>query len=148
MLTATVDRPFGYGRIVRLAGAHRANRRGARRVAGGTGDQRNQRGHLRVRARPAVRRDPQHRVGQCAGRVLPAGPGAHLPRSEVSASTTVTVENADEIRGINSRTELAEVERIVRQTEERRADGGRCDDHRPGDHLRAIADVERRRRTP
>ena len=56
VLTAAVDRPYGYGRIVRYAGQDHAHRRGARRLAGAARDQGDQLRHLRVRARAALRR--------------------------------------------------------------------------------------------
>ena len=115
VLTATVDRPFGYGRIVRLAGAI------ARIV-----EERD--------TSPAEREIREINAGIYA---FELGPLFDSIRSIASANaqgeyylpdlvsiyrarglgvTTVPVKNADEIRGINSRTELAEVERIVRQT--------------------------------
>ena len=55
-------------------------------------------------------------VAERAGRVLPARSGRASTGSAGAASKRVTVADADEIRGINSRAELAEVSRIVRQT--------------------------------
>ena len=55
VLTARVDRPQGYGRIVREDGRHRRDRRGQGRDAGGARDRRDQQRHLRLRAGAAVR---------------------------------------------------------------------------------------------
>jgi UDP-N-acetylglucosamine diphosphorylase/glucosamine-1-phosphate N-acetyltransferase len=115
VLTATVDRPFGYGRIVRLAGAI------ARIV-----EERD--------TSPAEREIREINAGIYAFELGPlfdsirgiatanAQGEYYLPdlvsiyRARGLGVTTVTVKNADEIRGINSRTELAEVATIVRQT--------------------------------
>jgi len=115
VLTATVGRPFGYGRIVRADGAI------ARIV-----EERD--------TSPAEREIREINAGIYAFELGPlfdairgiASANAqgeyYLPdlvsiyRARGLGVATVTVANADEIRGINSRTELAEVERIVRQT--------------------------------
>src|SRR5262249_21727731 len=115
VLTAHVERPQGYGRIVRLDGAI------ARIV-----EERD--------ASPAERAIREVNAGIYAFDLAPlfgairsiASENAqgeyYLPdligiyRQRDLGVATVTVENADEIRGINSRAELAEMERIVRQT--------------------------------
>ena len=48
---------------------------------------------------------------------------------------TLVVDNAQEIRGINSRTELAEVSSLVRQKKNEEADGRRRHPDRPGHDL-------------
>jgi bifunctional UDP-N-acetylglucosamine pyrophosphorylase/glucosamine-1-phosphate N-acetyltransferase len=115
VLTATVQRPFGYGRIVRTGGA-------ITRIV----EERD--------ASPAEREIREINAGIYAFELGPlfdairgiASANAqgeyYLPdlvgiyRARGLGVTTVTVDNAEEIRGINSRSELAEVERIVRQT--------------------------------
>ncbi len=115
MLTATVDRPYGYGRIVREAG------RIARIV-----EERD--------ASPAERAITEINSGIYAldlGPLFDAMRGIasqnaqgeyYLPdlvgiyRQRGLAVSTVSVSNPDEIRGINSRRELAEVGAIVRHT--------------------------------
>jgi bifunctional UDP-N-acetylglucosamine pyrophosphorylase/glucosamine-1-phosphate N-acetyltransferase len=115
VLTATVERPFGYGRIVRTGGA-------ITRIV----EERD--------ASPAERDIREINAGIYAFELGPlfdairgiASANAqgeyYLPdlvgiyRARGLGVTTVTVDNAEEIRGINSRSELAEVERIVRQT--------------------------------
>jgi bifunctional UDP-N-acetylglucosamine pyrophosphorylase/glucosamine-1-phosphate N-acetyltransferase len=115
VLTAAVDRPFGYGRILRADGA-------ITRIV----EERD--------ASPAEREIREINAGIYAFELGPlfdairgiASANAqgeyYLPdlvgiyRSRGLGVATVTVRNSDEIRGINSRTELAEVEHIVRQT--------------------------------
>ena len=115
VLTARVERPYGYGRIVR--GRGRISRIVEERDAS-----------------PAERRIDEINSGIYAfdiAQLFPALRGLktgnaqgeyYLPdlvaifRRERRVVETVTVERADEVRGINSRTELAEVSRIVRQT--------------------------------
>jgi bifunctional UDP-N-acetylglucosamine pyrophosphorylase/glucosamine-1-phosphate N-acetyltransferase len=115
VLTATVDRPFGYGRIVRADGA-------IVRI---------------VEERDASQTEREIQEINAGIYAFELGPLFDAIRGIASANvqgeyylpdlvsiyrarglgvTTVTVKNADEIRGINSRAELAEVERIVRQT--------------------------------
>ena len=55
VLTAVVDDPTGYGRIVRDDRRHRPHRRAPRRDRGGARDPRDQLRHLRLRPRAAVR---------------------------------------------------------------------------------------------
>jgi bifunctional UDP-N-acetylglucosamine pyrophosphorylase / glucosamine-1-phosphate N-acetyltransferase len=115
VLTAVLERPYGYGRILRLEGAI------ARIV-----EERD--------ASPAERAIHEVNAGIYAFDLAPlfgairsiASENAqgeyYLPdlisiyRKRGLGVTSVTVERVDEIRGINSRTELAELERIVRQT--------------------------------
>src|SRR5688572_11504243 len=114
VVTATVERPYGYGRIVRAKG------RIARIV-----EERD--------ASPAERRIREINGGIYAfdlDRLFEALRGiasqnaqgeyyltdlVAIYRRRKLAVETLMVDNPDEIRGINSRTELAEVSRIVRQ---------------------------------
>ena len=79
VVTAVVDDPHGYGRIVRVRRADCTYCRGEGRHPGRAADPRDQFRDLRVRARRAVRRGPQHRRRERAARVLPAGSRGHLP---------------------------------------------------------------------
>jgi bifunctional UDP-N-acetylglucosamine pyrophosphorylase/glucosamine-1-phosphate N-acetyltransferase len=115
VLTALVDRPYGYGRIVRTNG--RISRIVEERDAS-----------------PAERLIKEINSGIYAFELKGLftalrGLGTenaqgeyYLPdlirtyRRQRRIVETVTLEHADEVRGINSRTELAEVSRIVRQT--------------------------------
>lgn len=115
VLTALVDRPYGYGRIVRTNGKI------ARIV-----EERD--------ASPTERLIKEINSGIYAFELKGLftalrGLGTenaqgeyYLPdlirtyRRQRRVVETVTLEHADEVRGINSRTELAEVNRIVRQT--------------------------------
>ena len=115
VLTAIVDRPYGYGRIVRSRG------RLARIV-----EERD--------ASTAVRQIPEINGGIYAFDLAPlfdalrgiASQNAQgeyyltdlvaIYRRRKLRVETLLVDNPQEIRGINSRTELAEVSRIVRQT--------------------------------
>jgi bifunctional UDP-N-acetylglucosamine pyrophosphorylase/glucosamine-1-phosphate N-acetyltransferase len=115
VLTALVDRPYGYGRIVRTNG--RISRIVEERDAS-----------------PAERLIKEINSGIYAFELKGLftalrGLGTenaqgeyYLPdlirtyRRQRKVVETVTLERADEVRGINSRTELAEVSRIVRQT--------------------------------
>ena len=106
--------PFGYGRIVRTNGKISKIVEERDATAAQKAHHRNQLRHLRVRSRPAVRRARHHRHREQAGRVLPARSRRDLPQAEARGGD-LTVERADEIRGINSRTELAEVSTMVRQ---------------------------------
>ena len=78
VLTALVERPYGYGRIVRTQG-HRAHRRGAGCLARRARHQGDQRRHLCLRPRAAVPALRSHRLAERAGRVLPDRPGCDLP---------------------------------------------------------------------
>ena len=115
VLTAVVDRPYGYGRIVRAGG--RISRIVEERDAS-----------------PAERQIREVNSGIYVLDLAPLFPALralhsgnaqgeyYLPdlvrdyRRRRRVVESVTVERADEVRGINSRTELAEVSRIVRQT--------------------------------
>jgi bifunctional UDP-N-acetylglucosamine pyrophosphorylase/glucosamine-1-phosphate N-acetyltransferase len=115
VVTATVDRPYGYGRIVRSSG------RIARIV-----EERD--------ASPAERQIKEINSGIYAFDLAPlfdalrgiASQNAQgefyltdlvaIYRRKKLPVETLMVENPEEIRGINSRTELAEVSRAVRQT--------------------------------
>jgi bifunctional UDP-N-acetylglucosamine pyrophosphorylase/glucosamine-1-phosphate N-acetyltransferase len=114
VLTATVERPYGYGRIVRTKGAI------ARIV-----EERD--------ASPAERAIREINSGVYAFDLEPLFPALqsvasqnaqgeyYLPdlvaiyRRRGRPVATVSVDNPDEIRGINSRTELADVGALVRQ---------------------------------
>ena len=76
---------------------------------------RDQLRHLCVRARAALRRARRDRVRQRPRRVLPARPHRHLPAPAARRSRRDDSTTPSEIRGINSRTELAEVSTMVRQ---------------------------------
>jgi bifunctional UDP-N-acetylglucosamine pyrophosphorylase/glucosamine-1-phosphate N-acetyltransferase len=115
VLTALVDRPYGYGRIVRTNGK-------ISRIV----EERD--------ASPTERLIKEVNSGIYAFELkglFPALRGLgtenaqgeyYLPdlirafRRQRKVVETVTLEQADEVRGINSRSELAEVSRIVRQT--------------------------------
>jgi len=115
VVTATVDRPYGYGRIVRTKG------RIARIV-----EERD--------ASPGERRIKEINSGIYAFDLTPLfdalrGIAAQNAQGEFYLTDlvaiyrrrklvveTLSVDNPEEIRGINSRTELADVSRVVRQT--------------------------------
>ena len=115
VVTATVDRPYGYGRIVRTKG------RIARIV-----EERD--------ASPAERQIKEINGGIYAFDLAPLfdslrGIAAQNAQGEFYLTDliaiyrrrklvveTLSVDNPEEIRGINSRTELADVSRLVRQT--------------------------------
>ena len=115
VVTATVDRPYGYGRIVRTKG------RIARIV-----EERD--------ASPAERQIKEINSGIYAFDLAPLfdslrGIAAQNAQGEFYLTDliaiyrrrklvveTLSVDNSEEIRGINSRTELADVSRLVRQT--------------------------------
>ena len=115
VVTATVDRPYGYGRIVRTKG------RIARIV-----EERD--------ASPAERQIKEINSGIYAFDLAPLfdslrGIAAQNAQGEFYLTDlvaiyrrrklvveTLSVDNPEEIRGINSRTELADVSRLVRQT--------------------------------
>ena len=85
VVTAVVDDPHGYGRIVRSGEriARIVEERDA--TPGRAGDPRDQSGHLRLRARRAVRRGPRHRRRERAARVLPARPRGRSTGSAAAA---------------------------------------------------------------
>ena len=144
VVTAIVERPYGYGRIVRTDG------RIARIV-----EERD--------ASPAERQIREINGGIYAFDLAPlfdalrgiASQNAQgefyltdlvaIYRRRKLPVETLVVENPQEIRGINSRTELAEVSRIVRQNknEELMAAGVTID--RPGHHLHRPGRRDRRR---
>jgi bifunctional UDP-N-acetylglucosamine pyrophosphorylase / glucosamine-1-phosphate N-acetyltransferase len=115
VVTATVERPYGYGRIVRSNG-------GIARIV----EERD--------ATPAERQIKEINSGIYAFDLAPlfdslrsiASQNAQgefyltdliaIYRRKKLTVETLMVENPEEIRGINSRTELAEVSRLVRQT--------------------------------
>ena len=115
VLTATVERPFGYGRVVRSAGEMvgiveetdaTPGQRSIREVNGGI---------YVFDIEPlfdAINQIPE--AGPKHERYLPAI--VPLYRRSGRGVGTVTAEDPDEIRGINSQTELAEVSKIVRQS--------------------------------
>ena len=114
VLTAELPRPFGYGRVVRLDGRFG-------RIVEETEATPAQRAIREVNSGiyvfdleplfEALRRIPA--AGPRRERYLPAV--LSLFRRQGLAVETVGVEDPQEIRGINSQTELAEVSRIMRQ---------------------------------
>ena len=114
VLTAVVDNPAGLR-------PHRPVRRGDCTYCRGKGcqpsrarDSRDQFGHLCIRPRRAVRGGARHRRRQRAARVLPARPRPDLPgRGRIVEALTVA--NPQEVAGINSRSELAAVNRLMRE---------------------------------
>ena len=115
VVTAIVDRPYGYGRIVRSKGRiariveerdASANVRQIREINGGIY------AFDLASMWEALRRiASQNAQGEYYLTDLIA-----IYRRRKLPVETLIVENAQEIRGVNSRTELAEVSRIVRQT--------------------------------
>ena len=115
VVTAIVDDPHGYGRIVR-SGEQIARIVEERDATPAEREIREINSGIYAFALDGLfDARARHRRRERAARVLPAGSGGDLPRSAGAAVETVTVANPDEIRGINSRAELAEVSRIVRQ---------------------------------
>ena len=139
MVTAVVDSPHGYGRIVRAGERDCTHCRGA-----ATPPRPNGRS---ARSTPASTPSRStgcstrcaDRAGKRAGRVLPARSRRASTGSAGCGVETFTVADADEIRGINSRSELAAVSRIVRQTKNAGADGRRRDDRGSGHDLHRSA---------
>lgn len=115
VLTATVPRPYGYGRIVRADG------RLARIVEERDGSA-SQRRLKEINSGVYALDLPP--LFDAIREIAPAGPSneIYLPdlvriyRRRGLPVETATVADPDEVRGINSQTELAEVKRIVRQT--------------------------------
>ena len=115
VLTATLERPFGYGRVVRSHGEMvgiveeteaTPAQRSIREVNGGV---------YVFDIEPLFDAlDQISEAGPKHERYLPAI--VPLYRKKGLGVGTVTAEDPDEIRGINSQTELAEVSRIVRQS--------------------------------
>ncbi len=114
VLTMTLERPFGYGRIIRNGGemvgiVEEADATGAQRLI-----QEVNGGIYVFNIGPlfeALKQIPE--AGPKHERYLPAIVPLYRRRGLVV--TTFTAEDPDEIRGINSQTELAEVGRMVRQ---------------------------------
>ncbi len=114
VLTMTLERPFGYGRIIRNGGemvgiVEEADATGAQRLI-----QEVNGGIYVFDIGPlfeALKQIPE--AGPKHERYLPAIVPLYRRRGLVV--TTFTAEDPDEIRGINSQTELAEVGRMVRQ---------------------------------
>jgi bifunctional UDP-N-acetylglucosamine pyrophosphorylase/glucosamine-1-phosphate N-acetyltransferase len=114
VLTAVVDRPYGYGRIVRTQGT-------VTRIVEERDASRAQReikeinsGIYALAVEPLF--DALERIGSDNAQgeyYLPDLIGIYRKRRKVVS--TYTIENASEIRGINSRSELAEVSAMVRQ---------------------------------
>ena len=115
MVTATVERPYGYGRIVRTKGRDRADRRGARRVAAERQIEEINSGIYAFDLAPLFEALRGIASQNAQGEYYLTDLIAIYRRRKLPVETLL-VENAQEIRGINSRTELAEVSRIVRQT--------------------------------
>ena len=114
VVTATLDRPFGYGRIVRAAGH-------ITRIVEDRDASPSQKALKEVNSGIyafdlGLLFDALDGVGRSNAQgeyYLPDLIGIFRKQSRVVA--TSTVEHSEEIRGINSRTELAEVSRMVRQ---------------------------------
>jgi bifunctional UDP-N-acetylglucosamine pyrophosphorylase / glucosamine-1-phosphate N-acetyltransferase len=114
VLTAIVDRPYGYGRIVRTQGR-------ITRIVEEKDASRAQReikeinsGIYALTAQPLF--DSLEQIGSDNAQAeyyLPDLIGIYRRRRKVVS--TYTIDNASEIRGINSRSELAEVSSMVRQ---------------------------------
>ena len=144
VVTAIVDRPVRLRPDRPHEGPHRQNRRGTRRIPRGAADSGDQRRHLRVRPAPLFDALRGHRVAERPGRVLPHGSDRDLSPAEAAGRNAWST-TPQEIRGINSRTELAEVSRIVRQTKERRTDGRRRHARRSGHNVHRPRRGDRRR---
>jgi bifunctional UDP-N-acetylglucosamine pyrophosphorylase/glucosamine-1-phosphate N-acetyltransferase len=114
VLTAMVDRPYGYGRIVRRQGniARIVEERDASRAQREIKEINS--GIYALSVEPLF--DALERIGSDNAQgeyYLPDLIGIYRKRRKVVS--TYTIENASEIRGINSRSELAEVSAMVRQ---------------------------------
>ena len=115
MVTATVERPYGYGRIVRTRRADRANRRGTGRLAGPDGKSREiNSGIYAFDLAPLFDALRSIASQNAQGEYYLTDLIAIYRRRKLPVETLL-VDNPQEIRGINSRTELAEVSRLVRQ---------------------------------
>ena len=114
VLTAVIERPYGYGRIVRSQGA-------IARIVEERDASRPQRAIKEINSgiyalEVAPLFDALEQIGSDNAQgeyYLPDLIGIFRKRRKVV--TTYTIENANEIRGINSRSELAEVSAMVRQ---------------------------------
>jgi UDP-N-acetylglucosamine diphosphorylase/glucosamine-1-phosphate N-acetyltransferase len=135
VLTATVDRPYGYGRIVRSQG--RITRIVEERDASAA-QRRIQEINSGIYAfELATLYDALESIGADNAQdeyYLPDLIAIYRRKRRVVA--TYTIPHAVEIRGINSRSELAEVTHMVRQQKKRRADGRRRHADRSGHDLR------------
>ena len=115
VLTATLARPYGYGRIVRKDG--RLSRVVEERDASETQRQLTEinSGIYALALAPLF--DALREIRASGARNEIYLPGlVTIYRRRGLAVETVCVENPDEVRGINSQTELAEVRQIVRQS--------------------------------
>ena len=127
VLTARVDRPHGYGRIVATSdGAHRGHRRGQGRDAGRA-----------ARSTRSTAASTPSRWSRCSRRCESIGAANaqgeyYLPdlvkiyRERGLAVETVSLDDPREILGVNSRRELADVTAILKTTTQRGADGRRA----------------------
>jgi len=114
VLTAAIDRPYGYGRIVRTNG--KITRIVEERDASPAQREIKEinSGIYAFAAAPLF--DALEQIGSDNAQgeyYLPDLIGIYRKRRKVV--TTFTIQNASEIRGVNSRSELAEVSRMVRQ---------------------------------
>jgi bifunctional UDP-N-acetylglucosamine pyrophosphorylase/glucosamine-1-phosphate N-acetyltransferase len=112
-LTAVVENPDGYGRIVRDEGRiaaiveHKDASPAERAIRG------DQQRRLRVRSRAAFA--ALRSIGSANAQVSTTCPNlVRIYRADGLTVETVTLEDPDEIRGVNSRKELAEVSTILR----------------------------------
>jgi bifunctional UDP-N-acetylglucosamine pyrophosphorylase/glucosamine-1-phosphate N-acetyltransferase len=114
VLTAVVDRPYGYGRIVRTQGniSRIVEERDASRAQRDIKEINS--GIYALAVEPLFDALEQIGADNAQGEYyLPDLIGIYRKRRKVVA--TYTIEHASEIRGINSRSELAEVSTMVRQ---------------------------------
>ena len=134
VLTALVDQPYGYGRIVRTKGKIVAHRRRARCVAGSAQDQGNQQRRLCVRPRTAFRCASDACDGKRAGGVLFNGPDRDLPAAQAGrrgGSHRRVERNSRHQQPVG--TGRSEPNRETEK--ERRAHGGGCHHRRSGHDL-------------
>ena len=132
VLTARVDRPQGYGRIVRKDGRIAAIVEDKDATPAEREIRRDQQRHLCVRAGAAVRGAEVDWRRQRAGRVLPAGPGEDLPRARARGRNRVPRRP----EGDSWREQPEGARRRDRDSEDdaqRGADGGGRDHRRSGD---------------
>ena len=114
VVTATVERPYGYGRIIRIGRPDRPDRRGARRLAGGAAVREINSGIYAFDLAPLFDALRGIAAKNAQGEYYLTDLVAIYRRRKLPVETVI-VDDPDEIRGINSRTELAEVSAIVRQ---------------------------------
>jgi bifunctional UDP-N-acetylglucosamine pyrophosphorylase/glucosamine-1-phosphate N-acetyltransferase len=114
VVTASVERPYGYGRIVRVDGqiARIVEERDASPAERQTS--RDQLGHLRLRP-PALFDALRGIASQNSQGEFYLTDLVGIYRRRKLPVETLLVDDPEEIRGINSRTELAEVGTLVRQ---------------------------------